>query len=82
MSCIMMSEKPTNRDRSRHVDVKVRSLRDLFRDGHVKLVKCAGPQYVSDAWTKSLSRPAFEKHKEFMVGTRMPFVLCVLCQCD
>ena len=28
---------------------------------------------MSDAWTKSLSRPAFEKHREFMVGTRVTF---------
>ena len=33
-----MSENLTNRDRSRHVDVKVLYLRDLLRDGHVKLV--------------------------------------------
>ncbi len=31
----------TNRDRSRHVDVKVHYLRDQVRDG---LVKCAGTQ--------------------------------------
>jgi hypothetical protein len=68
-SCIMMSKNPTNRDRSRHVDVKVHYLRDLARDGHVKLVKCAGTQNVSDALTKSLARPAFEKHREFMWGT-------------
>jgi len=37
-SCIMMSENATNRDRSRQVDVKVHYLRDLVRDGHVKLV--------------------------------------------
>ena len=47
-SCIMMSENPANRDRSRPVDVKVHYLRDLVRDGHVKLVKCAGTQNVSD----------------------------------
>jgi hypothetical protein len=28
---------------------------------------------VSDALTKSLPRPAFEKHKEYIVGTRVPF---------
>ena len=39
-SCIMMNENPTNPDRSRHVDVKVHFLRDLVRDGHIKLVKC------------------------------------------
>ena len=72
-SCIMMSENPTNRDRSRHVDVKVHYLRDLVRDGHVKLVKCAGTQNVLDTLTKSLARPAFEKHREYMWGTRVPF---------
>ena len=33
-SCIIMSENLTNRDRSRHVDVKVHYLRDLIRDGY------------------------------------------------
>ena len=56
-----------------YVDVKVHFLRDLVRDGHVKLLKCEGPQNVSDTLTKSLPRPAFEKHREFMVGTRVPF---------
>jgi hypothetical protein len=72
-SCIMMSENPTNRDRSRHVDVMVYYLRDLVRDGHVKLVKCAGTRNVSDAFSKSLVRPVFEKHSEHMWGTRVPF---------
>jgi hypothetical protein len=72
-SCIMMSENPTNRDRSRHVDVKVHYLRDLVRDGHVKLVKSAGIQNVSDSLTKTLTRPAFEKHREHMWGTCVPF---------
>ena len=69
-SCIMMSENPTNRDRSRHVDVKVHYLRDLVRDGHVKLVKCAGTQNISDSLTKSL--PDFEKHREYMWGACVP----------
>ena len=60
----MMSENPTNRDRSRHVDVKTQYLRDLVRDGHVELVKFAGTQNVSDALTKSLTRPALKKHRE------------------
>ena len=58
-SCMMMSENPTNRDRSKHVDVKVHYLRDLVRDDHVKLVQCAGTQNVSDALTKILTQPAF-----------------------
>ncbi len=73
-SCIMMSENSTNRDRSRHVDVKVHFLRDLIRDRHIKLVKCAGTQNVSDALAKSLPRPAFEKHREHMVGNVIGFL--------
>ena len=52
-SCILMSENPTNRERSRHVDVRVHFLRDMVRDGAVKLIKCAGTQNVADALTKS-----------------------------
>ncbi len=59
----MMNENPANRDRSRHVDVKLHYLRHLVRDDHVKLVRCAGTQNVSDALTKSLARPVFEKHR-------------------
>jgi hypothetical protein len=69
----MMSENLTNRDRSRHVDVKTHYLRDLVVAGHVKLVKCTGTQNVSDVLTKSLKRPVFEKHREHMWGTRVPF---------
>jgi len=52
-SCILMSENPTNLviiiiiiiiERSRHVDVRVHFLRDMVRDGSVKLIKCAGTQ--------------------------------------
>ena len=47
-SCILMSENPTNSERSRHVDVRVHFLRDMVRDGAVKLIKCAGTQNVAD----------------------------------
>ena len=72
-SCIMMSENPANSDRTRHVDTRVHYLRELVRDGHVKLLKCAGPQNVADAFTKSLPRPALVKHRQYMWGTRVPF---------
>ena len=45
------------------LDAKVHFLRDLVRDGHVKLMKCSGPQNVSDALTKSLPRPVFDEHR-------------------
>ena len=72
-SCIMMSENPSNRERTRHVDTRVHYLRDLVRDGHVKLLKCAGPKNVADAFTKNLPRPALTQHRQYMWGTRVPF---------
>ena len=48
-SCILMSENPTTRERSRLVDVRVHFFRDMVRDGAVKLIKCAGTQNVADA---------------------------------
>ena len=72
-SFILMSENPTNRERSRHVDVRVHFLRDMMRDGAVKLIKCAGTQNVADALTKSLPKPAFHKHREFLHGTAQSF---------
>ena len=72
-SCILMSENPINRQRSRHVDVQVHFLRDMVRAGSVKLIKCAGTQTVADALTKSLPRPALHKHREFLKGTSQYF---------
>jgi len=68
-SCILKSENPSNRERSRHVDVRVHFLRDMLQDGAVKLVKCTGPKNVADA----LPKPAFHKHREFMQGTAQSF---------
>jgi hypothetical protein len=39
----------------------------------VKFVKCSGPQNVSDTLTNSLPRSSFEKDREFVVGTMVPF---------
>ncbi len=41
--------------------------------GEIKLFKCLGTQNVADSLTKSLPRPAFAKHREYMWGTRVPF---------
>ena len=55
-----------------HPQKKPTEIWDLVRDDHVKLVKCAGTQNVSDTLTKSSTRPIFEKHREHMWGTRVP----------
>eukprot|EP00961_Rhodomonas_salina_P073068 981457-Rhodomonas_salina.3 len=70
-----MSENPLHRKYSRHIDTRMYYVRDLMRDGVVKLsnLKVAGPRNVADANTKSLPGPAFQQHLEYMWGTRVPF---------
>ena len=38
--CILISENPVNRDRIRHVDVKIHYLRERVRAGEIKVYKC------------------------------------------
>ena len=38
-----------------------------------EIIKCAGTQNVADALTKSLPRPTFHKHREFLKGTAQSF---------
>ena len=68
-----MSENPANRERTRHIDTRVHYLRELVRDGHVKLLKCAGPQNVADALTKNRPRPALAKHRQYTWDKRILF---------
>ena len=72
-ACILMSENPVNRERSRHVDVKYHFLRERVHLGEIKLFKCLGTRNVADALTKSLPRPPFAQHREFLWGSRVPF---------
>ena len=70
----ILKRNPTNRERSRHVDVRVHFLRDMVGDGSVKLIKYARTQNVADALTKSLPQPASShKHREFLKGTAQSF---------
>eukprot|EP00961_Rhodomonas_salina_P096952 1304279-Rhodomonas_salina.1 len=68
-----MSENPVNAERSRHIDTRIYFLRDMVRDKLLVLQKCAGTQNVADALTKSLPAPAFEKHREYLWGSGVPF---------
>jgi hypothetical protein len=43
-ACILMSENPVNRKRSRHVNVKYHFLRERVQLGELKLHKCLGPR--------------------------------------
>eukprot|EP00961_Rhodomonas_salina_P093577 1259041-Rhodomonas_salina.4 len=72
-SCIMMSENPVNRERSRHINTRIYFLRDLVKDGVLKLVKVPGVDNVADALTKSVPFPTLEKHRKYLWGSGVPF---------
>ena len=73
-ACLLMSENPVSRERSRHVDPIQRMVADMSRHvairymfvrelvglGVIKLVLCSTQKMVSDALTKSLPEPAHE----------------------
>ena len=62
-----------NRKFTQHIDVRRYYVRDLVRDGVVKLVKCAGTHNVADALTKSLPGPAWNKHRPWLIGTQQEY---------
>lgn len=72
-SCILMSENPVNADWSRHINTCIWFLRDMVREGVLKLNICSGLQNVADALTKSLPSPSFVKHQTYLWGSRIPF---------
>ena len=68
-ACIQISENPVNRKFTRHINVRRYFVRDMVRDGLIKLQKCAGTHNVADALTKSLPAPTFHKHRPWLTGT-------------
>ena len=57
-------------NRARHIDTRVYRIRELGIGvtPEVRLYKIAGEDQPSDIFTKSLPRPAFEKHRAVLMG--------------
>ena len=72
-ACVTMSENPSNPERSQHIDTRRWFLREMVRDGLLKLLKVKGTENVADAFTKSLPAPSFVKHREYIWGSKKPF---------
>jgi Reverse transcriptase (RNA-dependent DNA polymerase) len=66
--CRMMSENPVANSRSKHIDYRVHSLRERVSDGNVRLVDCPTVDMVADPLTKNLAAPAFERHRDALLG--------------
>lgn len=71
-ACRLMSENPVHRERSKHIDIRVYSLREQVARGIVRLIDCPTADMTADALTKALPAPAFIKHRQCMRGHSSP----------
>ena len=63
-SAIKLSKNPVLHGRSKHIDVRFHFLRDLTKDGVVKLVHCGTSEQIADILTKPLSLETFVRLRE------------------
>ncbi|KAG7544127.1 GAG-pre-integrase domain [Arabidopsis thaliana x Arabidopsis arenosa] len=63
-SAIKLSKNPVLHGRSKHIDVRFHFLRDLTKDGVVKLVHCGTNEQVADILTKPLRLEVFVRLRE------------------
>eukprot|EP00961_Rhodomonas_salina_P158165 2129276-Rhodomonas_salina.1 len=68
MACIYMSQTSVMYHKARHIDTRVYHLRELCKDGALVLKKVSSAEHVADSLTKSTPKPAFEKHRDAMLG--------------
>ena len=65
-STIKLSKNPVMHGRNKHIDVRFHFLRDLTRDGVVKLKHCVTQEQIADIMTKPLKLDVFLKLRESM----------------
>ena len=71
-SAIKLSRNPVLHGRSKHIDVRFHFLRDLTKEGTVKLVHCSSQAQIADIMTKPLKLESFEKLREKLGMCVMP----------
>eukprot|EP00961_Rhodomonas_salina_P235288 3180229-Rhodomonas_salina.2 len=68
MTCIYMSQTSVMYHKSCHIDTRVYQPCELCKDRVMVLEKVASADQVADSLTKSMPKPAFEKHCALMLG--------------
>jgi hypothetical protein len=71
-ACQLMSESPAHRERSKHIDLRVYSLKEQVKNGVVRLFECPTTCMTADVFTKSLPGPKFIEHREVLLGNALP----------
>jgi hypothetical protein len=65
-SAIKISKNPVMHGRSKHIDVMFHFLRDLVKDGVIKLEFCGTKEQVADVMTKPLKLDQFQKLRQML----------------
>lgn len=64
----MMSENPVHKERSKHVDYRIHSLKERVQDGVVRVLDCPTHDMLADPLTKQLPGPAHTRHTRVQLG--------------
>uniref|UniRef100_A0A1A8PPT4 Retrovirus-related Pol poly from transposon TNT 1-94 n=1 Tax=Nothobranchius rachovii TaxID=451742 RepID=A0A1A8PPT4_9TELE len=65
---ISLAKNPTNRQRSKHVDIKYHFVRDNVSRGNLVLVYCSTENMIADVFTKSATKVKLECFCKFLFG--------------
>ena len=57
---IAVARNPISHNRTKHIDIKFRYVREALEDGIIDLIYCPTEQMAADILTKPLTRQCFE----------------------
>ena len=67
---IALAENPLSSSRSKHIDVRHHSLRNLTEEGMVEVTHVPSEKQHADILTKALPKDFFESHRDFALGSK------------
>jgi hypothetical protein len=69
VACIYMSRTSVMYHKARHIDTRVYRLREMCKEGTMRLEKISTQEQTADIMTKGLPKAPFVKHRNAMLGT-------------
>jgi hypothetical protein len=73
-ACIMMSDSAVHKNRSKHIDLRIWSLKEQVATGVVRLLSCPTAHMHADIFTKALPSWTFALHRSVLCGDAPPSV--------
>ena len=71
-ACQLMSVSPAHRERSKHIDLRVSSLKEQVKNGVVRLFQCLTTCMTAVVFTKSLPGPKVIEHRVVFLSNALP----------